>query len=63
MCMYGSYVVTTDKHIEEAKEALLEQAIDLLREIAQDDNFWIVKKNERNEYSVAWKIRFPQMDK
>jgi hypothetical protein len=40
---FGDYIWTDEKHIEEAKENLLEQMISALRELAKNDEFWIVQ--------------------
>ena len=74
--LYGGFVFTAEDEIENAKELLLEQMIDAIRELAKKDEFWIVKLADKNDplsrpiglpedikaASVAWKIHFPQME-
>ena len=74
--VYGEYVWCKDGDIEEAKANLLEQMIDTIREVAQKDEFWIVKKADASDpismmgcpidgvdtaYTVGWKIEIPHM--
>ena len=59
--MYGNYVLVDEDHIQAAKDELLVSLFETIKEIAKNDKFWIVKQNEGNKYSVAWKIDFPQM--
>ena len=58
---YGDYVVVNEDQIQEAKEELLKQIFDVIKEVANDDRFWIVKKCEDNKCTVGWKIDLPQM--
>lgn len=61
--VYGDYISAEEHLIPKAKEALLEQVIDTIRELAKKDEFWIVKpKDEPGDFTVAWKIHIPQMD-
>lgn len=74
--IYGGFVWAAEDEIENAKELLLEQMIDAIRELAKKDEFWIVKHADKNDplsrpfgypedvkvSSVAWKIHFPQME-
>lgn len=59
--VYGGYLKVKEAEIPETKEVLLDQMLDTIREIAKDDKFWIVKKTEDGQYTVGWKIEFPQM--
>ena len=59
-CVYGYYERCEEDKIEEAKAVLLEQMIDMIREVAKKDEFWIVKKAD-DAYTVGWKAKFPQM--
>lgn len=43
---FGNYIWTDDEHLAEAKDALLERMIDMIRKLAAIDNFWIVKKED-----------------
>lgn len=74
--LYGGYVKCGADETEKAKELLLEELFYTIRELAKQDDFWIVKKPEdfidvlnpdpvlkENEVTVAWKIHFPQMEK
>ena len=74
--VYGDTIFAQEDLIPKAKEVLLEQMIDTIRELAKQDNFWIVKRKEDfkdypigiysayedGEASVAWKIHIPQME-
>ena len=59
-CAYGDYVQCEEDEIKEAKAVLLEQMIDTVRELAKNDEFWIVKK-VNGLRTVSWKAEFPQM--
>ena len=59
--VYGDYLKVEESKIAEAKEELLGLLFATIREIAKDDKFWIVKKTEDGQYTVGWKIDFPQM--
>ena len=70
--VYGGYLWCAADKIQETKEVLLEQMIGTIRELAEKDNFWIVKDSKaftdgpvpvvpENDCTVAWKIDFPQM--
>ena len=72
---YGDYVKVKEDQIQEAKEALLVQLFDMLKEIAKDDKFWIVKRASDfdnsilgrpagfadDDVTVGYKIDLPQM--
>ena len=61
--IFGDYISAKEDLIPKAKELLLEQAIDTIRELAKKDDFWIVKpKDEPGDFTVAWKIHIPQME-
>lgn len=60
--LYGNYVTCDKDKIQEAKKELIETVFDVIREVAKDDRFWIVKDTaEEGKVTVAWKIDFPQM--
>jgi len=59
--VYGDYMKVEEAEIAEAKEELLGLLFAKIREIAKDDKFWIVKKTEDGQYTVGWKVDFPQM--
>ena len=59
-CVYGGYVRCEEDKIKDAKVELLEQMFDMIRLLAQADEFWIVKKTD-DAYTVGWKAEFPQM--
>lgn len=61
--VYGDYLKTDKEHIQEVKDTLLENLFDVLRELAEKDDFWIVKTLDENTTTVGWKIHIPQMDK
>lgn len=72
---YGNYVATDRSSIQLVKDSLLENLIDTIRELAERDDFWIVKEldesdplnhellAEGKDTTVGWKIDIPQMDK
>ena len=43
---FGDYVWTDDAHMDEAKDALLEQMISTLRNLAKINEFWLVKRED-----------------
>lgn len=71
---FGDFVRCKTEEVPQAKKALLEQMGQTIRELAQRDDFWIVKPactfDEKNpflpgepidgEVTVAWKIAIPQ---
>ena len=61
--VYGDYLRTDKEHIQQAKDALVESLFHVLRELAKNDDFWIVKELNENTSTVGWKIHIPQMDK
>lgn len=40
---FGGYLWTDEEHMDEAKNALLEQMINTIRNLARLDRFWIIK--------------------
>jgi len=72
---YGDYLKVKESQIQEAKDALLVQLFDMLKEIAKDDKFWIVKRASDfdnsilgrpagfadDDVTVGYKIDLPQM--
>lgn len=70
---YGNYAFTDKAHIQEVKDELLEGLIETIRELAKQDEFWIVKHLDEgnplnaqamadgHETTVGWKITIPQM--
>ena len=72
---YGNYVATDRNGIQKAKEAMLEDLIGTIRELAKRDDFWIVKRcypanplddilaAGGNHCTVGWKIDIPHMGK
>ena len=72
---YGNYVKVKEDQIQEAKDALLAQLFDMLKELAKDDKFWIVKRASDfdnsilgrpagfadDDVTVGYKIDLPQM--
>lgn len=61
--VYGDYLKTDREHIQQAKAALLEKLVDVLRELSENDDFWIVKEWDADTITVGWKIHIPEMDK
>lgn len=59
--VYGDYISVYENQIPAAKNELLEMLFHTIKEIAQNDKFWIVKQKEDGKYTVGWKIDFPQM--
>lgn len=60
--MYGAWQKVSEENIQEAKDELLEALVNNIRELAQDDKFWIVKPVGGGQDTVAWKIAFPHME-
>lgn len=60
--MYGAWQKVSVENIQEAKDELLEALVNNIRELAQDDKFWIVKPVGGGQNTVAWKIAFPHME-
>ena len=59
---YGEYVIVDEATIPKAKKLLLESMINMIRELAKRDDFWIVKpRSVFGEFSVAWKAYFPEI--
>lgn len=61
--VYGDYLKTDKDHIQEAKASLLENLFDVLRNLSEQDDFWIVKELNEDTITVGWKIHIPGMDK
>lgn len=61
--VYGDYLQIDKEHIQKAKDALVESLFNVIRNLAEDDGFWIVKTVDENTITVGWKIHIPQMDK
>lgn len=59
--VYGDYLKVKEADIPETKEVLLCQILNTIRDIAKNDKFWIIKKTDDGQYTVGWKIDFPQM--
>lgn len=60
--LYGDYLTCGKDVIRETKKELIETVFDVIREVAEDDRFWIVKDaDEEGKVTVGWKIDFPQM--
>lgn len=72
---YGNYTVADRNGIQQAKNEMLQDLIDTVRELAGQDDFWLVKQFNHTDlpggaliddgeyYTVGWKIDIPQMDK
>ena len=72
---YGDYVKVKESQIQEAKDELLLQLFDMLKELSKDDKFWIVKRASDfdnsilgrpagfadDDVTVGYKIDLPQM--
>ena len=61
--VYGDYLRTDKEDIQQTKDALLETLLDVIRDLAENDDFWIVKTLDDDTITVGWKIHIPQMDK
>lgn len=59
-CVYGNYAECEEANIEKTKLHLLDNMMDVIRELSKKDEFWIVKK-VGDAYTVAWKAEFTQM--
>ena len=60
---YGDYVITDAEHIQEAKEKLLDGMHEVLRNLSEKDEFWIVRAGVDGSVSVGWMVNIPHMDK
>lgn len=60
--IYGAWQKVSKENIQEAKDELLEVLVNKLRELAQDDEFWIVKPVEGDQVTVGWKIALPHLE-
>ena len=60
--IYGDYLRTDKAHIQETKDSLLESLFDTLRNLSENEDFWIVKEIDGGQVTVGWKIHIPQMD-
>ena len=72
---YGDYLRVKEDQVQDAKDQLLAQLFDLIKEIAKDDKFWIIKHASDfdnsllgrpdgfadDDVTVGYKIDFPQM--
>ena len=61
--VYGDYLLTEKEDIQKAKDTLLESLFNVIRELSEQDEFWIVKETNSGQVTVGWKIHIPQMDK
>ena len=60
--LYGDYLTCSKDVIRETKKELIETVFDVIRKVAEDDRFWIIKDTaEEGKVTVGWKIDFPQM--
>lgn len=63
--VYGNHIMCSVDKIQEAKELLLEQLIDMIRELAKKDDFWevtsLLNADKPGEVIVAYKISIPHM--
>ena len=66
MSTYGNYVMCSVDEIQEAKDALLEQMIDMIRELAKKDDFWevtsMLNADKPGDVTVAYKISIPHKE-
>jgi hypothetical protein len=62
--MYGDYIRCSVDEIPEAKEQLLEEMIDMIRELAKKDEFWEITSllNVDGNVMVSYKISIPHME-
>ena len=59
--LYGDYMTCRKDNIQAAKDVQMERIFDVIRDVAKDDRFWIVKDSAGGNATVGWKIDFPQM--
>lgn len=73
--LYGDYVRVKESQLQEAKDQLLVGLFDLIKEIAKDEKFWIIKRASDfdnsllgrpdgfadDDVTVGYKIDLPQM--
>lgn len=60
--LYGAWQKASKDNIQEAKAELLEVLINKLRELAAEDEFWIVKPVENDQVNVAWRVALPHLE-
>ena len=61
--VYGDYLRTDKEHIQQTKDSLLVSIIDTIRDLSENEDFWIVKEADDGSVTVGWKIHIPGMDK
>ena len=61
--VYGYYLLIEKEDIQKAKDELLQSLFNVIRELSEQDEFWIVKETNSVQVTVGWKIHIPQMDK
>ena len=61
--VYGDYLLIEKEDIQKAKDTLLESLFNVIRELSEQDEFWIVKETNSGQATIGWKIHIPQMDK
>ena len=61
--VYWDYLLTEKEDIQKAKDTLLESLFNCIRELSEEDEFWIVKETNSSQATIGWKIHIPQMDK
>ena len=66
MATYGDYISCSKDQIPEAKQQLLEQMIDMIRELAKKDDFWEITRllnvEAEKDVVVAYRISIPYME-
>ena len=66
MAAFGEFVWCRDDQVQEAKKLLLEQMIDMIRVLAQHDDFWDITRNLNSivpeDVRVSYKIVIPNLD-
>ena len=65
--MYGSYICCSEEEVQEVKPLLLEEMLQMVRELAKMDDFWeitrIPDEEKHRSVKVAYKVCIPQMRK
>lgn len=66
MATYGDYISCRKDQIPEAKKLLLEQMIDMIRELAKKDDFWDITRllnvDAEEDVVVTYRISIPHME-
>jgi phosphodiesterase/alkaline phosphatase D-like protein len=66
MATFGDYIWCRKDQIPKAKKLLLEQMIDMIRELSKKNDFWEITRtlnvDAEKDTMVAYRISIPQME-